>query len=272
MNTRSLWILLCSIVLFTACGDDKEKSEPSPVPIPELPSKKLTKVEEIDLKYDKRIIYKIEYSGDTLSKFTRIEKNDWGDEISYSVRYKYKDNKIIATPKDGHHIITYFLDDKNKITKHEDYDGDETYTNEYKYNSDGYLISQLYDNGIYGQHTDLFFEWRKELLTTALNYDGYLASIIYYQIPDKLGLSLLDIGPYSYSIPISDMHTQIAPVQLFYQLGYLGKKCPYLILSIYNSKGNKMHNYSYELDDEGYVTKMINSQYPNKNYLFFYDE
>ncbi|WP_101689416.1 DUF4595 domain-containing protein [Dysgonomonas massiliensis] len=222
---KYLLALFTVVMLFTACSDDEDNSNIG------YPSKTLKQVDifnEEDHLIKSIYLYYNDKGQWIKSKYEEYEETYI---YTYNTTLSYTDDKILYTSTSEHWDggTVEFAIKENRIITATRF-GDVDY---YTY-SDGYLSQIGSSDKVYDR-----FEYTNGNLTRSFNVDEGSLNLKYTNTPDRLGINI--IGYYTDTFD---------PASPLYQFGYFGKRSKNLIKSIGKT------NYSYTLDNEGYVTEI----------------
>lgn len=230
-----LAVVLC--VNFAACSDDDE-------PNGETPSGKTLKPSSLTWMDGSWT----DYSYDSQGRVSKVEDYDETGEMFNSTTIEYNDNNIVATTDGGEHRDVCTLNSNGQIERTVCTSSSHTTTCEYTYDGNGQLTSINYEDG---ESYQLVWE-NGNLVRTEIDSD--IITCTYTSIPSSKGFII-----YGDDILI-DIFSDMNNLPLLANLGYFGKAPQNMLETLtYTNKtsGNAtVINYSYELGQDGYVSKM----------------
>lgn len=265
MKLSKLLILSILCIFISACSNDGDDENTPPEP---TNNKLLTKVVGID----KNV--KIVYTSRLISSVDRLlicETTLYSDKVGI---HSFSYNNDIITIGDRHYLGVdqeCELNEKKQIVSYGTIDFPSDYRQKYYYNEDGELIrAEKLNFHLKKTHIAKFY-WEDGNLVkihdvgSVFGSMNTLTEIKYTSKEDKLGLNVLE-KPFSIGVGAAHdaNYTHIEPLNIFYQLGYYGKKSKNLISEIniteeviYQNKVNHYNvSYTYEFDKDGYVTEI----------------
>lgn len=244
MKTKSFLAAMMAVALsfnFVACSDDNEPNGGNGGGSGSGDAtKRLIKV-ETETKHNGRNVFTLAYNNE--GRVSEASLTFYLESGTFSTNYEFtydaNEVNVATTFNDEMDINTYILNDSGYIESgiNREYASDRNYT--FTYTND-YLTSYTYEGNPYGPEVH------------ELTGDGAIVPddwevVEYSDIPNKSGLFF-----YSNSTEVFD---DFEFYELYYA-GLLGKAPTYLPKRSEHYEGSldSAHNYSYEVDDEGYVT------------------
>jgi len=230
-------LFLATLILFSCSSDDPLTDNGGN----SKPQRRIAKIEKL---YSEN-----SYNYSSTEIFTYDNQGRW-IRSDYSANDNYLNVNHISTLSYSGNTIRYSGDNfeedvfelKNNIIVSR---GDNPRLDDYHY-SNNYL-TQI------GIGTYANFEYTNGNLTKVIEGKGEshedIYNIAYTDYPDKMGFC-------AYEVSYNDTAIEVNPANILYQFGYFGKKSKNLIESIDSTWGDKIY-YSYEFDNQGYVTKII---------------
>jgi len=249
MKKITFTLLIALLVGFNSCSSDDPINNGGN---PNSTQRKITKIEKLN---QQGTVFSTEiFTYDSQGRWIKSEETS--DNQVKTKTLSYSANSISFRDNYYNEETTFELN-KNIIISR----GDKTY-DKYHY-SNGYL-SRIGTGG----YADFTYSNGNLIKVVEDDGDSYY-DITYTDYPDKLGINIFEPN-------YNDGDLDVRPNNPLYQFGYFGKKSNNLIKTIkgkYYNGNTDTYNYSYNFDNEGYVTEMImQGGYPSYiKYKFYYE-